>query len=467
MEFSYSSVRTSASKPVYSVARLNREARLLLENNFEGLQLEAEVREVTRARSGHVYFTLSDSGGQAAVSAVMWRGLALRFGERLKKGALVRCHGRVTLYEPRGSYQFVVDRVEDAGAGQKAKLLAELKARLAEEGLFDAERKRPIPPFPTCVGVVTSREGAALRDIIKVIFRRYPVRLLLAHAGVQGENAPSELVRALDLLAERSDVDLVIIGRGGGSAEDLDAFNDETVVRKVAAHPTPTISAVGHEIDISLVDLAADRRAATPSEAGEIAVPDGRVLLETLNSRRGAMRMMMESRFTSARADLAGKDGKLRARDPRVRLRRGIEALARADEVLARWPELALARARGMLAMAEEPLGRWPTRTVERADRRLESLRESLHHWPDLTLARARGELGRRVASLDALSPLACLSRGYSVVRRRSDGKIIRDAGEAPRGTGLDVTISRGRLVCEVKESFPAVEQKRDQGTDV
>jgi len=455
MRFSYSDSGPSSAPKIYSVARLNREARQLLEGRFEGLVLEAEVRELTRARSGHVYFTLGDPGGQASISAVMWRGLALRFGERLKKGLAVRCHGRVTLYEPRGSYQFIVDRVEDAGEGQKAKLLAELKERLFKEGLFDPQRKRPIPEFPQCIGVVTSREGAALRDIIKVVGRRYPVRLLIAHAGVQGENAPSELVRALRLLAERSDVDVVIIGRGGGSAEDLDAFNDETVVRQIAEQPQPTISAVGHEIDTSLVDLVADKRAATPSEAGEIAVPDGQALLETFVAHRETLRIMMERHLSLWRAEAARKDGRLKTRDPRVRLRKGLEALARADRILARWPELALSRARGQLAMAEEPLARWPSTAPAKAVRRLEILGEALDHWPELALTKARGRLNQLVASLDALSPLSCLSRGYAVVRDTKEGKIIRDARDAPVGTEVDVTVSRGQLVCKVSASRP------------
>lgn len=450
MQFSYLSSEPGKETDVYTVSRLNREVRRLLDSHYGGLLLEAEVMDLTRARSGHIYFSLGDPGGKAQISAVMWKGLALRYGDRLKQGAAVRCHGRVTLYEPRGSYQFVVDRVEDAGAGQKARLLSELKERLLKEGLFDPSRKRSLPEFPRCVGVVTSREGAALRDIIKVISRRYPVRILLAHAGVQGENAPLEIVRALDLLAARNDVDIVIVGRGGGSAEDLDAFNAEAVVRKVANQPQPTISAVGHEVDITLVDLVADRRAATPSEAGEMAVPDGRVLFETFEGYGDTLQILMEGRVSQARANLAGKDGRLKARDPRVRLRRGIEALIRAEEVLSKWPELALSRARGHLTMAEEPLSWWPEHTLEQAARRLDSLRESLLFWPELAMARARGDLNQRVAALDALSPLSCLSRGYAVVRRVEDDTIIRDAAGAPRGTEVAVALHRGHLLCEV-----------------
>ncbi|MCP4676211.1 MAG: exodeoxyribonuclease VII large subunit [Deltaproteobacteria bacterium] len=416
----------------YTVSQLNRKVRALLEKEYKGVWIEAEVSDVTRARSGHVYFTLVDPGGKAQMSAVMWKGVAMRYGSRLEAGTAVRCHGRVTLYEVRGSYQFIADRVEEAGAGAKARLLAELKAKLEAEGLFAPEHKRPLPPFPDCVGVVTSRSGAALRDIIKVATRRFPARILLVHAQVQGASAPQEIVRALDLLAGRDDVDVVIVGRGGGSSEDLDAFNAEEVVRAVRRHPRPVVSAVGHEIDVALVDLAADRRAATPSEAAEMTVPDAEALKEGLAATRDLFEKTIRHRLGVDREKLALKNARLRSRDPRVHLRRGIEALTRARGILERWPDLTLTRARADLAMAEEPL----------------------HRWPEAALMQKKSELGRLVANLEPLSPLASLSRGYAVVRKTDDQDIVRSAEEAPPGTEVDVTLAKGRLICDVKESL-------------
>ncbi len=412
----------------YTVSKLNQEVRSLLENNYDSAWVEAEVTDITRARSGHIYFTLTDPGAGAQLSAVMWQGLARRYGTRLQTGAQVRCHGRVTLYEMRGSYQFVVDRAEEAGAGVKARLLVELKAKLEAEGLFEPERKRALSLLPDCIGVVTSRDGAALTDIIKVASRRFPLRILLAHAQVQGASAPQEIVQALDLLATRNDVDTVIVGRGGGSSEDLDAFNAEEVVRAVSRHPRPIISAVGHEIDITLVDLVADRRAATPSEAAEIAVPDGKALLEWIDLRRETLGKVLQRQLHVERERIAVLNGRLRTCDPRVDLRRRIEALARAREVLARWPELTLNRARANLAMAEEPLSSWPKPAIEQA----------------------RGRLERLIAGLEALSPLASLSRGYAMVRRTPDNKIVYSADQAPPGTEVDITLARGSLVCKV-----------------
>jgi exodeoxyribonuclease VII large subunit len=431
MKVSFSSFDTPSR--VYTVAALNREARALLESGFSGISLEAEVVEMKRAASGHVYFTLADPGGKAQVSAVMWRGQAMRYGARLAVGAAVRCLGRVTLYEARGAYQVVVDSVEKAGAGTKAELLEALRKKLQLEGLFDAARKRPLPPFPACIGVVTSRSGAAFHDIVKVVSRRFPLRVVLSHAEVQGEGAPEALVRALERFSQVPSVDVVIVGRGGGSSEDLDAFNAEVVVRQVAGHPTPVISAVGHEVDTTLVDLVADRRAATPSEAAELAVPDGRALMERLaqgvDDLTGVMTGILEGRSNR----VALLEGRVLTRDPRVRLRMGVETLARTQESLKRWPALAMAGARAGIAQRSAALER----------------------WPDAALSRYEAELVRLTSRLDALSPLASLARGYAVVRRRADKVIVRSHDQAPPGTEVEVTLSEGRLVCSVTRTDP------------
>jgi exodeoxyribonuclease VII large subunit len=432
MRFDFQTTTDQDQRPL-TVAELNRRARSLLERDLGSVWVEAEVVDATHARSGHLYFTLADSDGKAQVGAVMWQGQARRYGALIDKGVTVLCRGRITLYEARGSYQIVVDRAEEAGAGLKARQLAELRARLEAEGLFDPERKRPLPAVPGCVGVVTSRSGAAFRDIVKVAARRFPLRIVLAHAQVQGESAPAEIVAALGRLAKLSAVEVAIVGRGGGSSEDLDAFNAEDVVRAVAAHPVPLVSAVGHEIDVTLTDLAADRRAATPSEAAEIVAPELTALLERIDEAQEDLANAARQRIFAARQRLTDGAGRLRTRDPRVRLSRHRERLARAGEALLRWPELALSRARGDLAAAGEGLFR----------------------WPDPCLARARGELGQQAARLEGLSPLASLERGYSIVRRRPDRQVVRDAEQAPAGSQVDVLLSRGSLECVVERSVP------------
>jgi exodeoxyribonuclease VII large subunit len=437
MQFDFTN--TKETSRAYTVIELNREVRSLLENAFESIWVEAEVAEVKWARSGHVYFTMTDPDGKAQLSAVMWQGFAMRYGNRVVAGAGVRCHGRATLYEARGSYQLVVDRVEEAGKGLKARILADLKEKLAREGLFDKERKRPLPEFPVCIGVVTSREGAAIRDIIKIATRRFPVHIALVHAQVQGESAPKEIVRALRFLAGREDVDVIIVGRGGGSSEDLDAFNNEAVVRAVAEYPKPVISAVGHEIDMTLVDLAADVRAATPSEAAEIATPDREALLDELVESEQALRRVMEQQIGAGREKFVFSVGRLRTCDPRVKLRGQAEILAGARQALAKWPELTLTRARADLALAEEPISLWSDIAVERASMKLAKL----------------------TAGLEGLSPLANLSRGYSVARKTSTGDILRSAGDAPPGTEVDVRLARGSLICDVKKAVVKTENDK------
>ncbi len=414
-----------------TVAQINRRARTLLEDRFAAVWIEAEVSETTRARSGHVYFTLADPDGKAQIGAVMWSGPALRYGARIAKGALLRCRGRVTIYEAQGRYQVSVDRVEEAGAGLRARKLAELRERLTAEGLFAPERKRPLPAVPRCVGVVTSRDGAAIRDIVQVISRRFPVRLVLAHAQVQGEGAAASIVAALSLIGRVPEIEVVIVGRGGGSAEDLDAFNAEDVVRAVAAHPVPVISAVGHEVDVTLCDLAADRRAATPSEAGELAVPELEALAARLDDRGRALTGAMQRQLGQGRERLATVGGRLATRDPRVRLAAGRSRLERVREALARWPA-----------------------RVERSRVALASVDERLRRWPGPVLDRARGELQRRTAELQALSPLGSLARGYAVARRRDDGRVVRRAAEAPAGTGIEVLLGSGRLECLVERAI-------------
>ncbi len=426
MEFGFGTSNTD--EKTYSVAEINKEARSLLESAFAGVWLEAEVSEATVARSGHIYFKLADPGGKASIDAVMWRGGAMRYGSRIEQGVKIRCHGRVTLYEAGGRYQIVADRVDEAGEGLKAKALAELRAKLEAQGLFAAERKRPLPYIPARVGVVTSRTGAAVRDIIKVASRRFPSRIVVAHASVQGKGAASEIIRGLDLVSGQPGVEVVIIGRGGGSSEDLDAFNDEELVRAIARCPVPVISAVGHEVDVTLADLVADRRAATPSEAAELAVPE----MEKLSSRLDEVSLGLQTAFAhgmSRRREKLGRVlGDMKARDPRTRLRAGLEALARSREVLARWPDRVLFRSRGDLAAAGE----------------------GLYRWPQPAMARARGDLGQIVARLQVLSPLASLERGYAVIRRADDGAIVKSPEQAPTGTNLKLTVARGEISARV-----------------
>ncbi len=448
--------RNHEPKAVYTVAEVNSEIRLLLESGYGGIFVEAEVGEVKRAQSGHIYFTLIDKDGRARMSAVMWRGQALRFGARLKTGALIRCFGRLTLYEAQGSFQMVVESAADEGAGKKAEALEALKRKLFEEGLFDRAKKKPLPAFPETIGVVTSRSGAAFRDIIKVLGRRFPVRILLAHAQVQGADAPNEIVAAVDRLEAKEEVDVIIIGRGGGSAEDLDAFNQESVVRRIAACRKPTISAVGHEIDTALTDLAADCRAATPSEAAEIAAPERRQVFEKLARDEDALASAMLKIIAAFERLSADATSRVRSRDPRIRLLYAGEVIAKSREVLLRKPAGMLSLCASSLAAVSGSLRRWPEPRLLKSRAALAVLDERVAASKDRILTKAAADLAERVAHLEPLSPLASLSRGYAVARRLSDGRILRSIQDAPAGTDIDVTLSEGRLLCTVTQVFPS-----------
>ncbi|MBN2340273.1 MAG: exodeoxyribonuclease VII large subunit [Deltaproteobacteria bacterium] len=474
-------MNTGAPDSIYTVSSLNKQVKNALERTWGGIWLEAEVTSVTFAGSGHVYFKLIDPGKKATVDAVMWRGMAVRYGRRIQEGALLRCFGRVTLYELGGRYQFVAERIEDSGEGAKARALAELKERLLKEGLFAPEKKRMLPGCPSCVGVVTSRTGAALQDIITVASRRFPTHLLLAHASVQGESAAREIADAVRFLSTSGRVDVLIVGRGGGSSEDLDAFNDEAVVRAVAESPVPVVCAVGHEVDTSLAELAADRRAATPSEAAELVVPRLDDYQDRLQELKQRLWMAVKSQLTLAKQQQSVTRGRLTAHDPRVRLRKQAERLSsfrafftgwknaavsprqkRLDDLthrLMRFSDTAVQSRKGDLMAASEGLYRWPKPALQRSRADLVTASSGLFEWPRPTIAQARGDLGRLMASLDALSPLASLRRGYSIVRDENQ-KIVKSVEAVSEGERIEVIFTDGTLGATVDRTSRTDESK-------
>ena len=415
-------LRTDEVGEVLTVAALNRKVRAAAEQTCNGVWLEAEVSQAKVWGPGHIYFSLCDPGGKAQVPAVMWRTNAVRWGSLIREGTRILALGTATVYEVNGRYQFIAEKVLAAGAGDRARALAELTEKLRAEGLLAPERRRPLPRWPSCVGIVTSRQGAALRDIIKVTSRRFPVRLLLCHTAVQGAEAPADIERAIGTMGSRSDVDVVIVGRGGGGIDDLEAFNDERVVRAVAACPVPVISAVGHEVDTTLTDLVADRRAATPSEAAELAVPDGTAVAGQLNALRRRMEDGAHLRMAAERARHAALQGRMVARDPRTRLRAQMNRFSACREFLRGWPDHALGGRRMALMNASH----------------------GVYRWPEPALARARGHLGQLGAGLQALSPLANLSRGWAIVSR--GGVVLKRADDVKAGESIRVRLAEGMI---------------------
>jgi exodeoxyribonuclease VII large subunit len=407
-----------------SVSAAIRAAQRVLEDGVGAIWIEGEVDEIKRPVSGHVYFTLKDEA--SSIAAVMWRADALRLRFALADGQRVLARGRLGIFERAGRFQLYVSAAEPVGAGAEALALAELRRRLAAEGLFDAARKRPLPPLPRRIGVVTSRTGAAIRDIVRVVHRRCPVPILVADAQVQGAQAVDQICRALAALA-RHPVDLVIVGRGGGSAADLAAFNDERVVRAIAACPVPTIAAIGHEVDVSLADLAADHRAATPSQAGELAVPVRAALEAALAEEERRLGRELGLRLAAARQELdaALERGEARVRDGLARARQRLAALDR--QLAMRHPQARIARDRDALRQLE-------ARAADAAHRRLD---------------RAAGELGALATRLDALSPLRVLDRGYALTT--CGERVVRAARDVAIGDAIELRLGVGRLGCRVE----------------
>ena len=411
--------------PILTVADLNRTARRLLEQQFPLLWVAGEISNLTRAASGHVYFSLKDA--QAQVRCAMFRSRAQLVPWQMANGDQVEVQALVTLYEARGDFQLNVEGVRRAGIGRLYELFLRRKEALAAEGLFASERKRELPAYPRRIGIVTSPQAAALRDVIAALRRRAPpVELVIYPSLVQGAEAPAALVAALKSAAMRNECDLLLLVRGGGSLEDLWAFNDESVARQIAASPAPIISGIGHETDTTIADFVADRRAATPTAAAELASAgwfDAANEVDALeDALQNAMRSVLENRM-QALDRLA-----LRLTHPAQRLAAGRQRL----DLLVHRLRTAVLRHTAL----QPRLDQWALR-----------LRQSLHGQ----FNRQAQQLSRYQGALSALSPLATLERGYSIVRG-PDGTIVRDAAQVAAGDRLHLQLARGTLDAHVTD---------------
>lgn len=401
-----------APKPPWSVSALTEYVKALLEGDPElyDVRVQGEIAQISRPTSGHLYFTLKDAHAQ--LRCVMWRNWALRLSFMPKVGDAVIVRGNLGVYERDGQYQLYATAMALQGAGALQSALETLKQQLAAEGLFDPARKRPLPAFPRVLGIVTSPTGAALQDVLNVLRRRYPLlTVVLAPTLVQGEEAPAQIVRALKRLnALQGELrpDVILVARGGGSAEDLSAFNNEHVVRAVARSNIPVISGVGHEIDVTLTDFAADQRAPTPSAAAEMLTPDVAELRQQVDE--------LAARLQSA------AERQLRA------VRQRWTQLAHALHLLR--PEARLAAQRMRLAQLRAQLDR------------------AMHHH----LERKRLEVHALAQRLQALSPHAVLARGYAIVRRVEDGHIVRAPHEVPLGAKVKIVVYAGEFIALVEE---------------
>jgi exodeoxyribonuclease VII large subunit len=390
---------------VLTVGELTRAVKGLLEDGFASVWVAGEVSNLTRAGSGHVYLTLKDSDAQ--LSAVLWRGVALRLRFDLREGQEVIAHGRLGVYVPRGQYQLVIEEVQPKGIGALELALRQLKEKLFRQGYFDPGRKKPLPRFPRRVALVASPTGAAVRDMLEVLARRWPAaEVWVCPVRVQGDGAAQEVASAVRCLNQVRGVDVMIVGRGGGSVEDLWAFNEECVAQAIYASRIPVVSAVGHEIDVTIADLVADCRALTPSEAAERIVPSRAELLEDLHATYSQLRTLLQQRLERARERLG---------------------------------DLASRRAL-----------RVPLERIREHERKLDDSTERLHRGVRQRLGQLRERLESQAARLESLSPLNVLSRGYSLTRTEADGVVVRSAAQVRPGDRLVTHVHEGRIISRV-----------------
>ena len=441
----------TAKRDIYSVSRLNSEVGALLGGSFPLLWVEGEISNFALPRSGHMYFSLKDS--QAQVRAAMFRGNNQYLRFKPDSGMQVLVRARVALYEPRGDFQLIVEHMEEAGDGALRRAYEELKQKLHTEGLFAEENKQPLPEFPQRLGVITSPTGAALRDVLSILRRRYPrLPVLIYPVAVQGESAAGEIVKALQLAQQRADCDVLLLTRGGGSLEDLQAFNDERVARAVAACSIPLVSGVGHEIDYTIADFAADLRAPTPSAAAELISPDGEQLLRRISQAGDALRLSINGQVNNRRQTLQQLQSRLQRLHPQQKLNTQSQRLDELETRLRRATQLTLRRAEDRLRHTVTNLqARSPAHRIRQLLADCGRLQRQIQFAAQALLQKKQQRLQSLFRGLDAVSPLSTLKRGYAIVTRAGDNQPLIDSNTIETGEKLDVRLARGKLAVKVE----------------
>lgn len=432
---------------IFSITELNLLAKNLLEDTLPALWLEGEVSNLSMHSSGHWYLSLKDDESQIRAAMFKNRNQFLRF--RPKNGAHVRVKGRISLYAPRGEYQFIIEQMEDAGIGNLQKAFEVLKAKLNAEGLFDPANKRPLPSLPQRIGLVTSPTGAAIHDILTVLARRFPlIAVVIYPSAVQGTEAPAQLIHAIETANRRQECDVLIIGRGGGSLEDLWAFNDENLARCIATSKIPTVSAVGHQVDFTVADFVADARAPTPSAAAEMLSPDQADWLQQFTSIERKLTQHLQRSLREGTQQLAQLQSRLK--HPGKRLE---EHHQRLDELSIRVQRniarLLITQHTGLEHAQNRLLNQSPQHLLERLQIQLTHAEKNLVDHLRKTIFQHQTTLATWAAKLHTLSPLATLGRGYSIVKN-SEGAILRSYRQATPGATLTTVLAEGSLQCTV-----------------
>ena len=486
---------TEPERNIYTVSRLNREVRILIERGLGVIWVEGELSNLSVPSSGHWYFSMKDRDAQ--LRCAMFRQRNMTVGFIPKAGQHILARGRLSLYEPRGDFQFIIEHLEEAGVGALKREFERLKAKLAAEGLFALERKRSLPSFPRRIGVITSPTGAALRDILHILARRFPPAAVLIYpTPVQGGAAIPSIVAAIEIASARAECDVLILARGGGSIEDLWAFNDERVARAIRASTVPIVSGVGHEIDFTIADFVADARAPTPSGAAELVVPDRNACLEALARTVERLSACMRRELRSVTARFDGARLRLKLTHPGIRLTQQAQRLDEMEQRLTAFmqrglssinsrfeglslrlklahPGLRLAQQEQRLAGLEQRLAgairgalhsdrrrisemytrlvhQSPEHSVREYRMRHSTLSGRLDHAIKQRLSRADHRLSLAVRTLNTVSPLATLGRGFALVKRVSDGALVTNADSVAVGDEIEARLANGTLKARV-----------------
>lgn len=398
---------STSTRTIYTISELNQMVRSLLEDAFPPLWVEGEISNFSCPSSGHWYFSLKDSGAQ--IRCAMFQGKNRTLGFKPENGAHVLMRGKISLYEPRGDFQMIADFMEEAGDGALRRAFELLKSKLAAEGLFDPAHKKTLPTLPKAIGVVTSPTGAAIRDIISVLKRRFPsIPIIIYPTAVQGANAAPQIVAAIQTANARNECDVLIIGRGGGSLEDMWPFNEEIVARAIYASEIPTVSAVGHEVDFTIADFVADQRAATPSAAAELVSPDQLECEQRLNKLYNNLKRQMLGLLTHAQQVLTNLNKRLRH----------------------------------------------PGQRIQDQFQRIDDLEQRLQRAIQNCLNTKQHQLANLTRALDTVSPLATLARGYAIATLQTTGKIILKADDANIGDKIITKLGKGELFCTVDKAI-------------
>ena len=449
--FDFTTPATTDERDIYTPARLNAEARVLLERGFGSLWLEGELSNFSRPSSGHWYFSLKDSDAQLRCAMFRQKNMLVNFAP--KDGLHVLLRGRVSLYEPRGDYQFIAEYMEEAGEGALRRQFEQLRAKLAAAGLFATEHKQLPPALPKRIGVITSPTGAAVRDILHVLKRRFPsIPVLIYPVAVQGKEAAVQIAGAIQLADARKDCDVLILARGGGSLEDLWSFNEEIVAHAIFNCSIPVISGVGHEIDFTIADFVADVRAPTPSAAAELVVPDQQAWLRSIQVMQQRLLLSLRRLMSTQQESFVWLTRRLQQLHPGIQVRQRAQHVDELEQRLIRVWQFDIGQRKRLLSIRHATLqSRSPVLKLVQAGNQLHQLYAQLlaimkaqhQHWKNRFESTAR--------MLHTLSPLATLSRGYAIVSN-AKGQVINDAGSARVGDTITARLAKGQLVATINE---------------